>query len=189
MIEFRLRGTCVRLYFSFFAVICLFLQLSQGPSGPLCLLAAGIHELGHLMAFTALGLQPRSLSFHLGGIRLSPPDSPVAAWKELATLAGGAAMSFAWAAGSLAAGAKEPAAFHLLTGLFSLLPVRGLDGGEILSAVLERLWPAGGVRAAEKISLAFTLIGAAAALAIGLQTQKGGLLLLGAALLFCAVSG
>lgn len=129
------------------------------------------------------------LSFHLGGIRLSPPDSLVPAWKELLTLVSGAAMSFLWAAGSLAAGAKTAAAFHLLTGLFSLLPVRGLDGGEILSAALERLWPAAGAGIAEKVSLALTLAGAAAALTAGIVLRQGGLLLLGTALLFCAVSG
>lgn len=183
MFSFCIGQTKIFLHFSFFAVLCLFFQLGQSPWGPWCLLAALIHELGHLIAFTLLRRPPRELHFQLNGIRLVPPQTPICFWAELLTLAGGALTSFFCACVLYQAGHPTAAGFHLVTGLFSLLPVQGLDGGEILFLLLEALFPARGRRIAHTVSLFFALAFAAAFLLLGIAQGSLGLLLMACAVL------
>lgn len=184
MISFSLAKTKICLHFSFFAVLCLFFQLGQGGWGPWCFLAALIHELGHLLAFSVQGVPPRELHFQLNGIRLVPPDTPLPLLGELFTLLGGAILSLCCGGALWAMGHPVAAGFHLMTGLFSLLPVRGLDGGEILFLLAENLFPQKGRVAAAFLSTVFALFFTACALVLGAKTQSPSLFLLAAGLLF-----
>ena len=141
MFGFFFCGTKICLHFSFFAMLCVFFQLGEEPWGTLCLLASLIHEAGHLFAFAVQKTPPRELHFQLGGIRLVPPDDPLPFWGELGTLAGGGAVSLLCGGILWRLGMSEAALPHLFTGFFSLLPVPGLDGGEILSLVWSRIFP------------------------------------------------
>jgi len=134
LISFRFCGTKVCLHFSFFAVLCLCLQLGGGSQH--WITAALLHEAGHLLAFAVQKTPPRELHFQLGGIRLVPPDDPLPFLGELLTLAGGGIVSL-FCAGL----GGETALPHLFTGLFSLMPVPGLDGGEIFSLLWSRSFP------------------------------------------------
>ena len=171
MISFRLWGTEVCLHFSFFAMLCLYFQLEQGESGIYCLMAAIIHEAGHLLAFTMQKAAPRQLHFQLGGIRLVPPDEPLPFSGEFFTLAAGGMTSllcgcFLYLMNS----SMAPA--HFLTGIFSLLPLPGLDGGEIVSLFQSRFFP-------DKEHLFRTagrLLAASAALFLTVANRPGGLI-------------
>lgn len=182
MICFQLGKTQIVLHFSFFAVFCLFFQLSGNQWGPCCLYAALIHELGHLVAFAALGLPPKALHFQLNGIRLIPPDLPLTGTQELLTLAGGSLFSLMTAA-LLWPFHTTAAAFHLFTGLFSLLPMPGLDGGELFSLLLERLCPQKSNQIAWWTGRTIAFLLAGWAIWTGWRTAAPGLWLLAAAML------
>lgn len=138
MIRLKLCGTEIFLHFSFFAMLCLYLQLEK--DGAACLSAALIHEAGHLMAFVLQKTAPKELHFQFGGIRLIPPDAPLPFWGEFFTLASGGMISLlcGWIFYIINSGMALP---HLLTGVFSLLPLPGLDGGEIVSLFQSRFFP------------------------------------------------
>lgn len=138
MISFRFCGTLIRLHFSFFAVLCLYLQLCDEPWGSCCIWAALLHESGHLLAFAVQKTPPLELHFRLGGIRLVPPDDPLPFSGELLTLLGGSLMSLFCGCLLQPAPTALP---HFFTGVFSLLPLPGLDGGEILSLFWSRFLP------------------------------------------------
>ncbi|MBR6791295.1 MAG: hypothetical protein IKM31_10560 [Oscillospiraceae bacterium] len=141
MISFRFCGTLIRLHFSFFAVLCLYLQLGEEPWGSYCIWAALLHESGHLLAFAAQKTPPLELHFRLGGIRLIPPPDPLPFPGELLTLLGGSLMSFLCGILLHRSGLPEAALPHFFTGIFSLLPLPGLDGGEILALFWSRFLP------------------------------------------------
>ena len=163
MIVFRMWGTKVCLHFSFFAMLCFFFQLGGKAEG--CLAAALIHEAGHLFAFAVQRAAPKELHFQFGGIRLVPPDCPLPFRGELMTLAGGSLSSFLGGA-ILTMINKESAVLHFVTGGFSLLPVPGLDGGEIFSLVWSRFFP-GRERLCGILQRVIAFLLAAAALSLG----------------------
>lgn len=108
------------------------------------LLAAGVHECGHLAAARLLHVSVRTLRFHLLGARLVPSGRTLTYGEEWLLCAAGPLV------GLLAAAAAAPfwQAFHLaisfscaslLLSLLNLLPVRGFDGGRMLETALCRL--------------------------------------------------
>ncbi|MBQ4051809.1 MAG: hypothetical protein IJD13_09265, partial [Oscillospiraceae bacterium] len=140
MISFKLCGTTICLHFSFFAMLCLYFQLEREGYGVSCLFTALVHETGHLIAFAVQKAAPKELHFQLGGIRLIPPDEPLSFPGELFTLAAGSMVSL-YCGSFLYYKDSQTALPHLLTGLFSLLPLPGLDGGEIVSLFQSRFFP------------------------------------------------
>lgn len=112
----------------------LFLFLSDGELAAL-LFAAGIHELGHLLALALCGIPPIALRWELFGLCMETPAPDAPGKEALCALTGplvGLAAAFllprsAWG--------KEAAALSALLSLFNLLPVPILDGGRALSAL------------------------------------------------------
>lgn len=186
MICFQIGKTKVELHFSFFAVFCLFFQWIGKEWGPNCLYAALIHEMGHLLAFAAIGSPPQSLHFQMNGIRLVPPEQPLSITEELFTLAGGSFSSLIVAA-LLWPFQPFTAVFHLYTGLFSMLPICGLDGGELLSLLLERFCPQNSRQIACWTSRIVSGTIAGWAIWVGYRTAAPGLWLLAAAMLLSMI--
>ena len=128
---------CLRADASFFML--LFLALLSAP--PLVtaavLLAATLHELGHLAALRAFGVPVRGLRLSAwGAVLYAPGTCRLSYGRELlVTLAGPAvnllcapALAFLavrtrWEPGFLLAGA------HAVLGVYNLLPIAPLDGG------------------------------------------------------------
>lgn len=97
------------------------------------LLAAGLHELGHLLMLRALGIPLLGLELRSSGavIRGGLVGEPREAW---ALLAGpGVNLLLALA---LRRAAPGFALWNLGLGAWNLLPIRGLDGGQILALTL-----------------------------------------------------
>lgn len=103
-------------------------------------LAAILHELGHAAAAWGWSVPVRSLRLDLFGARMELWGLTGYA-AELAVAAGGplvslTAAALACPAGATWEGARLFSAASLGLGLLNLLPVRGLDGGRILSCAL-----------------------------------------------------
>lgn len=103
-------------------------------------LAAGLHELGHVAVAWGWSIPIRSLRLDLFGARMELEGLTGYA-AELAVAAGGPLVSILGSAlarplGEVLTGAYLFSSVSLGLGLLNLLPVRGLDGGRILSCAL-----------------------------------------------------
>lgn len=127
-----------------FALALLLVLLRPGE-----LLALGLpilaHELGHVLAILALGQHIRAFRAELGGFRLLYDGGAGPAGRAVIAISGPlAGFLYALCAAALAADtglgeAELSAGLSLLLSALNLLPIRGLDGGEILGSLLEQL--------------------------------------------------
>ena len=97
------------------------------------LLAAGFHELGHLLCLKALGAPPKTLRLSAAGASMETPPLPYGR-AALAAAAGPAASLML----ALLLWPVYPALglLSLCLGLYNLLPLGNLDGGRILENAL-----------------------------------------------------
>lgn len=105
------------------------------------LLAAAVHEAGHLAMAQALRIPVRSLRFHLLGAGLVPGGRLLTYGEEFLLCAAGPLASLFFAA--LPAPLWERSEFagmlscaSLLLGLLNLLPIRSFDGGRMLACAI-----------------------------------------------------
>lgn len=142
------------------------------------------HELGHMAAMAALGLELRCIRAGLDGFILDYAGETGAAGRIL-TAAAGPLAGLLYALTTSALGKRLDvdwlclsAGVSLLLSLFNLLPALPLDGGRITEALAASLW---GERRAEslcgvlRLAVAVTLLAAGTVL---LCQKKGGALLL-----------
>lgn len=135
----RVRAPCLVLF-------CYTLLLAVDTTGVLRIgvLCALLHESGHIGVFCALQRRLPALEISLGGICLSMRGILLPPGRMLALAAAGPAVNLCLAAAALAwmdgPGAYSYAgmwfaATNLLVGGFNLLPLPGLDGGQIASSL------------------------------------------------------
>ena len=109
--------------------------------------AAGLHELGHLLASALIGVRMRGLSLDLFGARLEMEgmasyggEAVVAAGGPFFSLVSAAAVVPFVRAGYGGAGAELFFWSSLVLGGVNLLPIRSLDGGRMLYCLCARLF-------------------------------------------------
>lgn len=104
-----------------------------------CILAAVLHELGHIVMMKALKVRLRAVSLRLFDV-LMEADPPGSLAADVLITLGGPMSNFLFALLCAVLGMRlwMP---HLVLGIFNLLPVEGLDGGHLLYIVLSRLLP------------------------------------------------
>jgi Zn-dependent protease len=129
------------------------------------LLAVGIHELGHYVLLCLLHRPPTSLTLSFSGIRMQTP--PLGYQEELAAAAAGPLSSFLLAL--ILPVAPWTAMYSVCLGLFNLLPIPGLDGGRMLSALLHLLLSD---ETAERLSFLFGLLTASAFCVVSLVLSQ-----------------
>lgn len=123
--EFRVRGEC-------FLLAALWLLLTPKWVGPM-LLAAAVHELGHLLALWAFGVPVVYIEVGAGGARIGT-GSMEARQELVCALAGpaaGALLVLCWR------WLPRTALLALGHTAFNLLPVYPMDGGRAVQAAKE----------------------------------------------------
>lgn len=144
--EFEFCGVPVRLGFPFAAVLCILLVAFDLSIVGDLLAAIALHEGGHLLCAAGFGIRPRRISLTARGVGVAMDlDLTARGARFLIALAGPAvnlAACLAGAAGWRISGAGcwlEFAAVNGVAALVNLLPVPGLDGGDLLRLLLARL--------------------------------------------------
>ena len=133
MVELKLKQTLLRLDFSFFAVIALYLLLDESGFGLAALAACAMHETAHFIAMTAFGVPVEHLTLYGAGIRItSSKIDSVKPYRKAVILCAGCIVNFAAAFVFWELGKYEAAAVNLFTGIFNLLPMGELDGARLL---------------------------------------------------------
>lgn len=135
----------LRISPGFPVLVCLLVCLGGLPTAIPFLLAAALHEAGHLLALWVLGIPVYGLELRASGavIRAGLRGEPREAW---AILAGPTVNLLLAAVGCRLVPLLS--LYSLVFGLYNLLPVYPLDGGRLCSLLLpkmlgrfgERLW-------------------------------------------------
>ncbi len=137
MLEGRLRGMRLRLSLLFPAWLTVLLLTRPDAPVVSCVLAAAIHEGGHLLAMLAVGCPPDCCTVGAFGVRLETGQTRLPGYgRQIVISLAGPAVNLAAAGILYLAGAPSAATVHALLGGLNLLPAAAMDGGQILRAVL-----------------------------------------------------
>lgn len=127
-------------------LFCCMLATTPLPTLGASLLAALLHELGHVAAATALGIDLREVRLDVLGARLQTAGRLHSYAAEVVLCAAGPAVNFILF--FLLLPFLERTAFlsslglaSLSLGVFNLVPISGFDGGRIFSGLLHKLLP------------------------------------------------
>lgn len=145
MMRFKLLGT--RISVSYWAVALLTLGVLTSAKGsytiPLCLVSSFLHELGHLYMMHIFGRNVRSVSVSPFEISIKSDTKVLSKSQEILITVAGVAVNFFL---SLIAFIFllffdsnilfDIIMCNLCIGVFNLLPIRSLDGGQLLSVLL-----------------------------------------------------
>lgn len=101
-----------------------------------CMIAALLHELGHLLMMRLCGVKVRGFRLRLFDV-LIEAEEPSSFFHDVLITAGGVTVNLLFAA-ILCPFSPKLGLPHLMLGLFNLLPVMSLDGGRLLSICLSR---------------------------------------------------
>ena len=141
------------------------------------------HELGHAAAARAFGARAEISLDLLAGYTSYMPTRPMTTGERVATILAGPAAEIGPALVALALMGANPLSYESVTdtdarwavwlagpvlGLFNLIPLLPLDGGMVVSTVLERYSPKRGRRIALGFSIAITSV---AMVALALQPR------------------
>ena len=133
MIEIRIGRCDVRFSILFPALILFVTLLDTDGIAAHCLLASIIHELGHLTALAFCKPAPAAMVINLFGIRIEKRKDCTLTYRQdmLISLAGPAANLFSAALLYVLIGHSMSVLVHLVLGIFHLLPIEPLDGGQM----------------------------------------------------------
>ncbi|MBE6758106.1 MAG: hypothetical protein E7552_06135 [Ruminococcaceae bacterium] len=149
MFSVKFGGTRWRWGVPFLLLLTLLLTLDKSGMAVLCLLASFLHEGGHIAALLLVGYPPREVTVGVCGIRLVPHPHPLDLRRQTAVLLAGPAVNLLSAAVLRWAGCAPAAmAAHTVLGVFNLLPIEALDGGQVLFCAVQAR---GGSVAAERV--------------------------------------
>ena len=121
------------------ALVFLGAQFFTGGAFLASLLAALLHECGHLLAARLSGIRLRLLEVDVLGARLYPQGSLPSYGAEAVLAASGPAASLLLAIPLIGSSTPFAASLRLATlsfALFNLLPIEGFDGGRMVSGTL-----------------------------------------------------
>ena len=149
----------VHVSFYFFAIACAAAFLDRSGVMLWGMLAAFLHECGHLAAMAAIpGQLPREVSLTPFGVKIEKSALSEYEAGSLAVLAAGSGVNLLTAAVTFGF-LPSFAAVSFLLGILNLLPVEGMDGGGILRLALGRLRNGHSADRAAKIISRSTLVG------------------------------
>lgn len=132
--------TEVSLSVPYLCALIVFLILEPSKAAGQMLLAAFIHETGHIIMMHITGKQPERIVFGAFGVRIESKASPAVSYQtEMLVFFAGPLINFV--AALLFFQNKTVRQIHLMMGLFNLLPMGVLDGGQILRCLLQQKMP------------------------------------------------
>ena len=134
--RFRIGELQISVGYTAFAALTAVLVLDRTGRITCCILAAILHEAGHLLMLLCFRTKVRGISLRLFDICIAAQHPDTLAGDTCVTL-GGPVMNLLLAAVSAPFSLNFCCA-NLALGLFNLLPVISLDGGRLLSLLLRR---------------------------------------------------
>ncbi len=141
----RVSGVDFKVSFPAVAFLALAIICDKRGTVLLCLLSSVLHEFGHIIAMKINGVKIKSVAFNLGEVAINADLSSVSYKAELFINLGGVVVNFILAIlGFLFYEISKLHFFHSffisnsLIGVFNFLPVRYLDGGQILFIFLQK---------------------------------------------------
>ena len=175
MLRFQLGRIPVSVHFSFLLLLY-FTYTWTGDLQEAALLGMGIfggvllHESGHALTARRFGAADVAISiFVLGGVTTYLPPTGLSAGRRFLIAAAGSALAIAGAipvlfavrSDLIASDTLEPIAngfifAALVWGLLNWVPIRPLDGGQMMTSALQIFWPEQGASIAKVISVIFT---------------------------------
>ena len=165
MMRFRLFGADVAVSFWFFALVAGFLLLDRRALFFYLALPILVHELGHLIALSLCAVRVRGVRLTALGIDIRHERGSVISYgRELAICACGPAANalmalllHVWLYPTMRV--MFLVAANLAIGLFNLLPIGDLDGGQICRLLTERFLAPDVARAISRFCSFFVLTG------------------------------
>lgn len=138
MIRFRIGGLPIRVSFWFPVMILAMLWWGDETFTLQCLAASLLHECGHFAVMSAVHDVPKRVCFGVFGVRVERNEGSVTGYLSQAAVSVGGPLGNVVCAMLLyvCCGRCDGVWIHLTLGLFNLLPVEGLDGGEALYRLL-----------------------------------------------------
>ena len=156
--KLRLKAGISAIFFGF-AVLMTDIEMTLP-----CLLSAAFHECGHILASKLLGIRLEEMKLDLFGARLSVSSREISYRAEFLLCAAGPLFSLLLALLCSFWGSDTYVFFRnlrdssLFLGLLNLLPVRGFDGGRMLSALIALLGSPFSADLIERLFTGFFLI-------------------------------
>ncbi|MGI5893910.1 MAG: site-2 protease family protein [Candidatus Merdivicinus sp.] len=138
--SFSLAGIRIEIHFAFFAVLLLLTQLTGNDWAIWCAFCCLIHELGHVLAYSICGTRPREIHLEAGGMRIIPPQTMLSNRQEAFVLLGGVLANFLAAGILISLQVWQAAGVHLFLAAFNLIPLRALDGGQLLALAFRKIF-------------------------------------------------
>lgn len=147
---FKLCGTVVRLNFTFAAVLCILLIAFPLPVVLCVLTGILLHEMGHLLCAALFHVAPAAIVFSVRGVGITMNLDCLSARRRFWIALAGPAVNLCLGGFTALLGLYTWAAVNGVIGICNLIPIPGLDGGDLLQISLEQHI---GSNAAEKICL------------------------------------
>lgn len=139
--NFRVKGIKVEISFWFIAVIALMIIVFPSSKGFFCFFFCVLHEIGHLTAMSVFRKKPLSISLGYFGIKIVTGGRYLSCFAEIIIAFAGPLINLIIFAFLLRMKQKELADISLSLAVFNLLPVQILDGGRILTLILNPNFP------------------------------------------------
>lgn len=136
MLEWRCGGVRYRISLLFPALITALLLCQLNGLTVSCLIASVIHEGGHLLAMLMIGAPPRECVLGAFGMRICLEDTLMDYKKNLLVSLAGPCANGTAAVVLIMMHCSAAASVHVALALLNLLPVKALDGGEIVRCTL-----------------------------------------------------
>lgn len=142
MIRFRVAGLSIRISFWFPVMIMAMLGWGDETFTLQCLAASLLHECGHFAVMLAVHDTPKQVCFGVFGVRVERNERSVTGYFSQAAVSVAGPLANLLCAICLYTycGVCDGMWIHVALGLFNLLPVEGLDGGEGLYRLLCPIW-------------------------------------------------
>lgn len=180
-IIFNLHGYKVEINIWFFIALCLVLIIDTDSGFAWCLLAATIHEYGHIWAMKILGCRNCTIRLSGFGIKLIRKEGIFGSnFQEIICSLAGPLVNFLCFALLYAIGKAFSvwehiipfAQMNLALGLFNILPIFPLDGGKIVAVMLSMFCSDGqSLKFSELISALFLMPIATIGILVAIKTK------------------